>query len=90
MAYQPKNLELLAGGGGGISVWGYVTNDAAATVDTAGYFNQAAGMLRVGDRIHLNADMDGTPSFGTGVVISNDGAAVDIADVTALTATDTR
>lgn len=90
MAYQSKNLELLAGGGGGISLWGYTTTDTAATVDTAGYFNPAADMLRKGDRIFINADTGGTPAYSTGVVIEAAAGVVDIADVTPMTATDTR
>lgn len=89
MAFNPTDLELLAGSGAGISVWGYVTNDTAATVDTAGYFNQAANRLAVGDRIHANVDMDGTPGFGLFVVLSNDGATVDVGDMTAFGGTDT-
>ncbi|HSV30006.1 MAG TPA: hypothetical protein VLL76_10620 [Candidatus Omnitrophota bacterium] len=88
MAFIPKDLELLAGGAA-ICLWGYTTNDTAATVDTEGYFNAASHMLKVGDRIHVNADMDGTPAFGLMVVTSNAAGVVDVADLVNLAGTDT-
>ncbi|MBR9970812.1 hypothetical protein [Magnetospirillum sulfuroxidans] len=87
MAYIAKNLEYV--GGALISHWNYVTTDTAATVDTAGYFNSASSVLKVGDRIHANVDTGGTPAYGTFVVLSNAAGVVDVADMTAMTATDT-
>lgn len=89
MAYMSKNLSSLAYANG-FTQWHYTTTDTAATVDAEGYFNAASDMLRVGDRIILNADTGGTPSFGSAVVISNAGGVVDVADITVMTATDTR
>lgn len=69
--------------------WGYITADAAATVDTEGYFNGASSFLRVGDRIDLMCSKDGTPEHGSAVVLSNSGGVVDIADMTTIGGTDT-
>lgn len=87
MAFVQKNLEYI--GGALIGHWNYVTTDTAATVDTAGYFNAASSMLRVGDRITANVDTGGTPAYGSFVVVSNSAGVVDVADITAMTATDT-
>ena len=38
--------------------------DLATDVDTAGYFNTACDMLRVGDMIMSNIDTDGSPQAG--------------------------
>ena len=49
MAYLSKNLSVLAYANG-FTLWHYATADLAAEVDTAGYFNAAADMLRAGDK----------------------------------------
>lgn len=86
MAYQSAKLEMLAGGGAGITVWGYSsTADAKAAIDTAGYFNSAVNLLRVGDWMLINAS-DG---YGIFIVNANDGTTVDITDGTAVGAADT-
>lgn len=43
------------------STWRYATDDAAATVETAGYFNNARSQLQVGDVIQATMAMGGTP-----------------------------
>jgi hypothetical protein len=73
----------------------YQTTDTLATVDTAGYFNGAADYLRVGDAITVYVvDVPGAPgsvtAYGTTVVRSNSGSAVDCFDVTAGSVTNTR
>jgi outer membrane protein assembly factor BamB len=82
MAYDSNNLSALTYANG-FTLWHYKTNDAAAVVDTSGYFNNAAGMLRVGDFIFGNFDLDGTPSHGVMVVSSNAGGVVDVSDAVA-------
>lgn len=52
MAYDPNNLSALAYSNG-FTLWHYKTADLAVYV--AGYFNDAASMLRVGDFILTNA-----------------------------------
>ncbi len=88
MAYDPKNLSALTYANG-FTLWHYKTPDPAATVDSAGYFNGAASMLRVGDFIFANADIDGTVESGVFIVRSNAGGVVDVADITGFGLTNT-
>ncbi|MBR0682749.1 hypothetical protein GXW74_19815 [Roseomonas eburnea] len=92
MAFEAKNLELLAGGSG-LCIWGYKTTDAAADVDTAGYFNGAANRLKVGDLIvrttFTTTAFTTLSSQGFHTVSANDGSTVDVNDTLAVTATDT-
>lgn len=86
MAYQSANLELLAGGGAGISIWGYRSSaDSKAAIDSAGYFDAAANMLRIGDWLIVNAS-DG---YGISVVNANANGTVDTSDAIAVGAADT-
>ncbi len=64
MAYQSKNLSAL-GYANGFTLWHYRTDDLAAEVDNAGYFNPASRMVRVGDFILLNAGVGTTPTHGS-------------------------
>jgi len=50
MAYDPKNLSVLAYANG-FTLWHYRTEDSRATVATPGYLNAARNMLRHGDVI---------------------------------------
>ena len=88
MAFVQKNLSVLAYANG-FTLWHYTTPDAAATVDTAGYFNAAADMLRAGDMILANTATGGTPVHGIFAVASNAGGVVDTADMTRFDAADT-
>jgi hypothetical protein len=88
MAYLSKNLSVLAYANG-FTLWHYTTPDAAATVDTAGYFNGASEMLRVGDLILANVDTGGTIKAGIFFVNANAAGVVDIADITSIGGTDT-
>src|SRR3546814_21150851 len=76
MAYEAKNLSVLAYANG-FTLWHYATADAASDVDTAGYFDAAGDMLRVGDMVLVNADTDGTPVYGILLVSFNAGGPVD-------------
>lgn len=88
MAYDSKNLSVLAYANG-YTLWHYTTTDAAAVVDTEGYFDTAADMVRVGDMIMANVDTDGTPAAGIFLVNANASGVVDVADLTAFGGTDT-
>jgi hypothetical protein len=88
MAFQARNLSVLAYANG-FTLWHYTTVDAAAVVDTAGYFDAAAEMLRMGDIVIANVDIDGTPAAGLFLVKSNAAGVVDAADMTAVGASDT-
>lgn len=75
---------------GAPSVWSYATADTAATLNTSGYFNDAAKLLRVGDLIFAltGAGSGGTLAAGLFVVVSNDGTTVDVSNGTTVTLTD--
>ena len=88
MAFQARNLSVLAYANG-FTLWHYTTVDAATVVDTAGYFDAAAEMLRVGDIVIANVDTDGTSAAGLFVIKSNAAGVVDAADMTAVGASDT-
>ena len=88
MAYASKDLSVLAYANG-FTLWHYTTNDIATDVDTAGYFNDAADMLRVGDIIVANVDTAVTPGGGMFFVNANAAGIVDVADMTQIGAVDT-
>lgn len=88
MAFESKNLSVLAYSNG-FTLWHYATVDTAADVDSNGYFNNAADMLRSGDMVMANVDTDGTPGAGIFLVASSTGSAVDLADITAVGASNT-
>lgn len=96
MAFVLENLVAVGGQstkGRGPQIWSYATADATATVDTSGYFNNAAGLLAVGDLIIRTSFTDGTfatlSTQGFHTVSSNTGTVVDVNDTLAVTATDT-
>lgn len=64
--------------------WAYTTTDAIADVNTAGYFNDAAHLLNVGDRITAITSSGGTPSYDVFYVNANNGTVVDVDDGTAI------
>ena len=88
MAYLSKNLSVLAYANG-FTLWHYTTPDTAAAVDTAGYFNTAAEMLRIGDMILANVETGGAMKGGIFLVNANAGGVVDVADITSVGGTDT-
>lgn len=88
MAFAAEDLSVLAYANV-FTLWHYTTPDSAAEVDSAGYFNAAADMLRVGDMILANVDTDGTPAAGILLVRANAGGSVDVADLTPVGAANT-
>lgn len=70
------------------SVHTYATADAIADVNTAGYFNAIASLLRVGDIIFCYTSTGGTPAMTIVWVNSNTGTVVDVTDGLTVTATD--
>ena len=88
MAFQAKDPSVIAYANG-FTLWHYATTDAAAAVDTAGYFNEAADMLRRGDMILANTDTAGAFVSGILHVSSNDGTNVDVDDLTQVGSADT-
>jgi hypothetical protein len=93
MAFSATGLTLVAGSkaGNAPQVWAYTCDDSATTVDTEGYFNSVASLLKVGDLIYRVTTSAGAVSTaGWHVVLSNTGTVVDVSDTTALTVTDSR
>lgn len=86
MAFNAANLTALSYGNG-FTFWHYTSADAIATVNTAGYFNDAANMLAVRD-VMIVVDSN-TPTTSLVSVLSNTGSVVDVSDGLAITETDT-
>ena len=86
MAFTKENLNLVAGSkaGNAPQIWTYKSNDLAGDIDASGYFNDVAGLLKVGDLMYIHADADSTPAFGLAVVTSNTGTVVDITNLTSV------
>ncbi len=62
MAFQPKDLSVIAYANG-FTMWHYKSAaDALATIADAGYFDGAAAMLRVADLIVV-ADSEGSAAI---------------------------
>jgi len=70
------------------SVHTYSTADAIADVNTTGYFNAIASILRVGDVIFCYTSTGGTPAMSIVWVNSNTGTVVDVTNGTTVDATD--
>jgi hypothetical protein len=70
------------------SVHTYSTADTIADVNTTGYFNALAPLLRVGDIIFVYSGVGGTPAMNIVWVNSNTGTVVDVTDGTTVAATD--
>lgn len=88
MPYAPKNLSALAYANG-FTLWHYKTPDPAIQVDTAGYFNSAATMLRAGDFIMANTNTGGSVQSGVFIVKTNTGTVVDVSNLADLGALNT-
>ncbi|MEL0016568.1 MAG: hypothetical protein VW715_15200 [Rhodospirillales bacterium] len=85
MAYAASGLARIGGDSNG-SLWMYTTVDPIATVNTEGYFNDAANMLAVRDLIIVCDTNVPTTNFVN--VLSNTGTVVDVSDGTAVAETD--
>lgn len=77
MAFDNTNLSVLAYANN-FTLWHYASVDNAVTITGAGYFNNAADMMRVNDLLVINIDTDGTPSTKFYIVTGNSGGAVSI------------
>ena len=89
MAYSSTGLSAAGGqskAGNAPQIWTYSSADAIATVNTSGYFNSAASLLKVGDLIYV---FDTTNTLGHLVYVNaNSGTVVDVTDGLAVTSTD--
>ncbi len=86
MAFDTNGLKrqftkgaLAAGSGTVNSHWTFETNDAAATVEAANYFNAAVLDLQKGDTIQATMAKSGTPVAKHYVVTANSGTVVTTA-----------
>lgn len=87
MAFALSGLYQVGPGGAGVRLWTYSSADAIATVNTAGYFNDASSLLQVRDIIFCVDTA--TPATHIVNVLSNASGVVDVSDGLAITETDT-
>lgn len=87
MAFNKANFKNNGNATAAPTIHTYKTTDTAATMDTSGYFNSLASEVRVGDLIYAVTDTGGTITPGFFFVASNDGTTVDVANITAITLT---
>lgn len=89
MAYAAAGLQAIGGQTGtSPTLWTYTTADTIATVNTAGYFNDASLVLAVNDVIIVASSTGGTPVLTITYVNSNASGVVDVVDGLTITATD--
>ena len=91
MAYSATGLNSAGGqskAGTSPQMWTYTTTDAIGDVNTAGYFNSAASLLKVSDIIFCYTSSGGTPAMSIVWVNANSGTVVDVTDGLTVTATD--
>jgi len=89
MAYSVTGLQPIGGqskAGSAPQMWSYTTTDAIATVNTAGYFNDASDVLKVGDLMYVYDS--NTPTASLVIVLSNASGVVDVSDGTTIAVTD--
>ena len=89
MAYSSTGLSAAGGqskAGNAPQLWTYTSADAIADVNTTGYFDAAASLLKVGDVIFVYDSV--TPSHNIVYVVSNASGVVDVTNGLAITATD--
>lgn len=89
MAYSVEGLQPIGGqskAGNAPQMWSYTSADAIATVNTSGYFNDAADLLKVGDLMYVRDSA--TPTASLVIVLSNTGTVVDVSDGTAISVAD--
>jgi outer membrane protein assembly factor BamB len=88
MAYAPNNLSALTYANG-FTLWHYKTADTAEEVDTEGYFNAAAGMLRVGDFVFANTNTEVAIESGVFIVKTSSGGVVNVTNISTFGTADT-
>ncbi|MCB9963719.1 MAG: hypothetical protein H6855_06540 [Rhodospirillales bacterium] len=75
MTFKTSDLSVLAYANN-FTLWHYTTIDSSVT--TAGYFNNATDMVRIGDLMIANIDTDGTPATKLYIVTGNSGGTVTV------------
>jgi hypothetical protein len=88
MAFSSTGLALVAGSkaGNAPQIWSYQSADAIADVNTEGYFNSVASLMKVGDLIYVYDTA--TPTANLVVVLSNTGTVVDVSNGQSIAVTD--
>lgn len=89
MAYSSTGLQPIGGqgkAGTAPQMWSYTSADAIADVNTSGYFNSAADLLKVGDLMYIRDSA--TPTASLVIVLSNASGVVDVSDGTAISVAD--
>lgn len=89
MAYSETGLQPIGGqakAGNSPQMWAYTSADAIAAVNTAGYFNSASDVLKVGDLIYVHDSA--TPTANLVIVLSNASGVVDVSNGTTIAVTD--
>ena len=91
MAYSSTNLQPIGGqakAGNAPQMWSYTApgTDTLADINTSGYFNDASGVLKVGDLVYVWDSS--VPTASLLVVLSNASGVVDLSDGTAIAVTD--
>ena len=89
MAYSSTGLQPIGGqgkAGTAPQMWAYTSVDSIATVNTEGYFNAAADLLKIGDLMYIHDS--NTPTASLVIVLSNTGTVVDVSDGTAISVAD--
>ena len=87
MAYAASGLSNLASTSD-FNLWHYTTTDAIAAVNTAGYFNDAVGMVGLNNLIIAVTSTGGTPALSLIYANSVTASAIDVTDGLTITATD--
>lgn len=87
MAYKPTNLSILAYANS-FTLWHYATNDPASEVESNGYFNRAADMLRAGDIVIAIVAAGETPGASLLVVKTTASGIVSVSNLTTVVTTD--
>lgn len=88
MAYTASSLSNIATTSGN-NLWFYTTADAIGDVNTAGYFNDAIGMIRQNDVVIVVSSTGGTPAISLVYAKDVSSSAIDVTDGLTVTATDT-
>ncbi len=93
MAFNKHNFQPIGGQsrrGAAPQMWSYTSEDSAASVDSAGYFNSVYDLLEKGDLIYRVTTSSGAPAAaGFHYVKDKAAGAIDVVDALAMTTTDT-
>ncbi|WP_445679220.1 hypothetical protein [Radicibacter daui] len=78
MAFRQQDMGVLAYSNG-FTLWHYRSDDTAATVAAAGYFNAAAASLRAGDMVLASTAQSSSPAAKLIGIVSVASGAVTVA-----------